>query len=43
MFMGTVRWSDPHQRLQYGVAFPVALGHGPSVGVLLQLQMRLGD
>jgi hypothetical protein len=41
-FVGSARWSKPDQRLQYGLAMPVALSRGPSVGVILQLGVRFG-
>ena len=39
--MGTLRWSDPQQRVQYGIALPLAVGRGPSIGTLFQLRIRL--
>lgn len=41
-FVGSARWSQPDQRLQYGIAMPVALSRGPSVGVIFQLGVRFG-
>lgn len=43
LFMATLSRSDPQQRFQYGIAFPVTFGAGPSVGALLQLRMRFGQ
>jgi hypothetical protein len=40
--MGRVQWSNPNERVQYGVALPLALRGGPSVGVLFQVRMRWG-
>ena len=40
--MSRVHWSDPTQRMQYGIALPVKMGGTPSVGVLLQLSLRWG-
>jgi hypothetical protein len=40
--VGSARWSRADRRLQYGVALPVALSSGPSVGVILQLGVRFG-
>jgi len=41
--MGSVRWGDPHQRVQYGIALPIMVGDTSSVGALLQLRVRFGD
>jgi hypothetical protein len=41
-FVGSARWSQEDQRLQYGIAVPMALSRGPSVGVILQLGVRFG-
>lgn len=41
--MSRFHWSDPKQRLQYGVALPLKIGGSPSVGVLLQLTLRWGQ
>jgi hypothetical protein len=43
LFLGTLRWADPSQRLQCGVAVPIAVGGNPSVGALLQIRMRIGQ
>jgi hypothetical protein len=40
--VGSARWSKPNQRLQYGVAMPVAFSHGTSIGVILQFGVRFG-
>jgi len=40
--VGSARWSEPNQRLQYGIAMPVALSSGPSVGLILQVGIRFG-
>ena len=40
LFMGTLRWSDPQQRVQYGIALPVGVGAAASVGALLQVRVR---
>jgi hypothetical protein len=40
---GTFRWSDPRNRVQYGVALPLALGGGPSAGALLQIGVHWGE
>jgi hypothetical protein len=40
--VGSARWSRADRRLQYGVAMPVALSHGPSLGVIFQLGVRFG-
>jgi hypothetical protein len=40
--VGSARWSKPDRRLQYGIAMPVALSHGLSLGVILQVGVRLG-
>ena len=40
--VGSARWSKPNRRLQYGVAMPVALSRGPSVGLILQFGVRFG-
>lgn len=40
LFMATLSRTDPHGRFQYGIAFPMAVGSGPSVGALLQVRMR---
>jgi hypothetical protein len=42
-FVGSARWSRPDERFQYGIALPVALSSGPSVGVILQLGVRFGQ
>jgi hypothetical protein len=42
VLMQSIQWSDPRRRVQWGFALPVALRHGPSVGALLQLRVRLG-
>jgi hypothetical protein len=41
--LGVFRWGDASRRVQYGVALPVALEDGPSVGALLQVRVRLGN
>ncbi len=43
VLMGTLRWSDPQQRVQYGLALPLAVGRGPSMGALLQLRVRFAQ
>jgi hypothetical protein len=40
--MGRARWSAPDEHLQYGIAIPLAVRGGPSVGVLFQVRMRWG-
>jgi len=40
--VGSARWSEPNRRLQYGIAMPVALSHGPSIGLILQVGLRFG-
>jgi len=40
-FLGSLRWHDARDRLQYGVALPVAIGKGAAVGVLFQLRCTL--
>jgi hypothetical protein len=40
--MGRVRWSAPDEQLQYGIALPVAVRGGPSLGVLFQVRLRWG-
>lgn len=40
--MGTLRWTDAQQRVQYGLALPLAVGRGHSMGALLQLRVRFG-
>ena len=42
VFIGTVRWSDELQRLQYGVALPIGMRDRASVGALLQIRLRFG-
>ncbi len=42
VLMGTLRWSDPQQQVQYGISLPLAVGRGPSMGALLQLRVRFG-
>ena len=42
-FTGSMRWSDPKGAVQYGLAFPLAFRAGPSIGVLLQIGVRLGE
>jgi len=41
--MARIRWGDARQRLQYGIALPVAVSRTHSVGVLLQLRITLGE
>lgn len=41
--VGSARWGRPDRRLQYGIAMPLALSHGPSVGVILQVGLRFGN
>jgi len=43
VLMGTLRWSDPTQLVQYGISLPLAVGRGPSMGALLQLRVRFGQ
>jgi len=38
-FLGSVRWHDPHDHLQYGVGIPVAT-KGAAVGVLFQVGVK---
>lgn len=40
VFLGSLRWRDAHDHLQYGVAVPIAAGRAPAVGVLLQLHLQ---
>jgi hypothetical protein len=40
--VGSARWSQPNHRLQYGIAMPVALSSGPSIGLILQVGVRFG-
>lgn len=40
--VGSARWSEANRRLQYGIAMPVALSRGPSVGFVLQVGVRFG-
>jgi hypothetical protein len=41
--MARVRWSDVRRHLQYGVALPIAVSGTPSIGLLLQLRIALGE
>jgi hypothetical protein len=41
--MGRVRWTNANEHVQYGVALPLALRGGPSVGLLFQVRMRWGQ
>jgi hypothetical protein len=41
--MARIRWSDARQRLQFGIALPIAVSGTPSVGVLLQLRAALDE
>jgi hypothetical protein len=38
-----LRWHHGDGRVQYGVALPVSVGHGPSVAAILQVLIRLDD
>lgn len=40
--VGSARWSRNDHRLQYGIAMPLAVSHGPSVGLILQVGVRFG-
>jgi hypothetical protein len=42
VLMQSIQWSAPQQRIQWGFALPIAVRHGPSAGILLQLRVRLG-
>ncbi len=41
--MARIRWGDARQRVQYGIALPLAVSGTPSVGVLLQLRIALDE
>lgn len=40
LLMGSLRWSDKTQRIEYGVSVPLAFKGGPTLGVLLQVRIR---
>jgi hypothetical protein len=40
--MGVLRWAGRNDRVQYGIAVPIALEAGGSAGALLQVRLRLG-
>jgi hypothetical protein len=42
ILMGVLRWSGQSDRVQYGIALPIALERGGSAGALLQVRVRLG-
>lgn len=41
--LGGLRWRQGDGRVQYGVALPVSLGQGASMGAILQVLIRLDD
>jgi hypothetical protein len=38
-----LQWSDAQRRVQWGVALPLGISHGPSVGALFQLRLRFSE
>jgi len=39
--LGSLRWHDAHDRVEYGVAVPFTTRNGAAVGVLVQVRFKL--